>query len=595
MSRTAHKLLSASGSKGAYEIDQSVLLDDGDGALLHRTPSSEGNRKTWTFSCWFKRGQQDSTDNASGYYYLFGSSIYGGNETYIRVQGDHLHVSGYDGGSSDFSYYSNFLLRDLAAWYHVVVICDTTESAEADRVKVYLNGSQVTDWSGANHASLNFDTMINNTNWHAVGAYKASSGDGGLYRWDGYVAEAYLLDGTAKAVTAFGETDSETGQWIPKKTAFTSSEYGTNGFYLKFKSGAIGTDSSGKGNNYTTVNLANSDVMLDTPTNNYCTLNSTASGGSIFSQGNLKCTTGSNTNRIAVGTMSTPSSGKWYWECKPTSLTGGLGIGVGNIGSYRTSVNSYIGNYAGTYLWYSYNTYGYKDVNGSNSSVAQSFIANDVVGVALDLDAGTLTMYKNGSSQLQVASGLSGQFEPVFGDGSGSNAATFEVNFGQKAFVYTPPSGFKSLNTTNMPDPTIKNGTDHFNTVLYTGNETNRSITGVGFEPSWVWIKERSAGGSHRIFDQVRGVNKVLQSDLDREELDRTEVTAFNADGFSLSGSSVTVNQNNVTHVAWNWKGGGSGSTNTDGSINSTVSANTTAGFSIVTWTGNGNVVTVGH
>ena len=180
MSFGATKLLSASGGK-AYEIEQSVVLDEGDSALLYRTPSSEGNRKTWTFSCWFKRTKHDSSDAASGYFYLFASSIYGGNETFIRLQGDHLQVSGYDGGSYDFSYYSNFLLRDVAAWYHIVVICDTTESTETDRVKVYLNGSQVTDWGSPDHPSLNFDTMINNTNWHAIGAYKASSGDAGLY------------------------------------------------------------------------------------------------------------------------------------------------------------------------------------------------------------------------------------------------------------------------------------------------------------------------------------------------------------------------------------------------------------------------------
>ena len=273
MSRTAHKLLSASGGEDAYEIEQSVLLDREDSALLYRTPSSEGNRKTWTYSCWFKRTQHDSSDATSSYYYLFASSIYGGNESSINIQGDHIHVNAYDSGSTQMSLYSTGLFRDLAAWYHVVLAVDTTQGTASNRVKVYLNGSQITDWATETYPSQNFDTMINNTNWHAIGGYQATSGNGGLYRWDGLVAEAYLLDGTVKAATDFGETDSETGQWIPKKTAFTSSEYGTNGFYLKFASGAIGTDSSGEGNNYSLNSLGNGDILLDTPTNNFPIVN----------------------------------------------------------------------------------------------------------------------------------------------------------------------------------------------------------------------------------------------------------------------------------------------------------------------------------
>ena len=600
MSSRLLKVLAGSGSKDAYEIDQSISIVKSDAPFMYRTPSSAGNRKTWTYSCWFKRHTVGITSGATSYFYLFACSIYGGNETSIRLQADSLQVWGYEGGSTEFNYYSNGKFRDVSAWYHIVVACDTTQGTAADRVKIYINGERVTDWSsGGNHPSQNFDTMINNTNWHSVGAYKGYAGNDGIYGWDGYVSEAYLIDGTALPVSSFGQTDPATGQWIPKE--YTGGSYGTNGFYLKFASGAIGTDSSGNSNNYTTTNLANSDVMLDTPTNNYCTLNSTASGGSIFSQGNLKAITGSNTNRIAVGTMSTPSSGKWYWECKPTDLTGGCGIGVGNLGSYQTSVNSYIGNYAGTYLWYSYSGNGYKDVNGSNSSVAQSFAANDVVGVALDLDAGTLTMYKNGSSQLQVASGLSGQFEPVFGDGSGTNSATFEVNFGQKDFAHTPPSNHLALSTSNFPTPTIKKPSDHFNTILWTGDGTDdRSITGVGFQPDITWIKGRNQAEWHQMYDAVRGANKVVYpNDPWYEQTISDTFESFDSDGFTVgynsAYTSVFSNKNNTTYAAWNWKANGTGGANTDGSINSTVSANTTAGFSIVTWTGNGNVVTVGH
>ena len=646
MSFGSTKLLAASGGK-AYEIEQSVVLDEGDSALLYRTPSSEGNRKTWTFSCWFKRTKHDSSDAASGYFYLFASSIYGGNETFIRLQGDHLQVSGYDGGSYDFSYYSNFLLRDVAAWYHIVVICDTTESTETDRVKVYLNGSQVTDWGSPDHPSLNFDTMINNTNWHAIGAYKASSGDAGLYHWDGLVAEAYLLDGTAKAVTAFGETDSTTGQWIPKKTAFTSSEYGTNGFYLKFASGAIGTDSSGEGNNYTlNGGLVNGDILLDTPTNNFPIVNILEPYNttiSTFRQGtlNIKASaydSGNYGNHYASFIL--PTSGKWYVE-----MLAGVQAGSGNVAQLGiSSKDPSIGGIIPTQdqLWTTFSSttglnldlYGNTaDLYDGGSSLDQdtSLTATSYVcALAVDIDNDKVWVGYDGGSSItwlnsgDPANGSNGAAHTFTSDSiiymavatssDNANRSYVIMNFGQNGtfsnyktaggnadgagignFYYAPPSGFKALCSKNLPTPAIKKPTEHFNTVLYTGNETNRSITNVGFEPSLVWIKERSAGGSHRIFDQVRGVNKVIQSDLNTEELDRTEVTAFNSDGFSLSGSSVTVNQNSVTHVAWNWKAGGSGSTNNDGAEASTVSVNTTAGFSIMKAEGTGSSTTYGH
>jgi hypothetical protein len=578
--------MASSGGDTGYEIDQSLMFDKADAASLVRTPGSASNQRTWTWSCWVKRAETHGSHIQT----LF-SADGNSDNSYICFYLDDIYINDYDysNGGTKWLLITNRKFLDFSAWYHIVLAVDTTQATASNRLKLYVNGVQETSFSTETYCAQNYDGFINGTLEHHVGTAFTSASN---YSLGGQLAEVHFIDGSQLTPSSFGETNSDTGQWIPKKT--TGLTYGTNGFYLEFESGALGTDSSGEGNNYTAANLANSDVMLDSPTNNHCTLNGVATGGSIFSQGNLKATTGTNTNRIAVGTISTPSSGKWYWECKPTSLTGGLGIGVGNLGSYQTSVNSYLGNYAGTYLWYAYGGNGWKDVNGSNSSVAQSFAANDVVGVALDVDAGTLTMYKNGSSQLQIASGLSGQFDPVFSDGSGQYVSAFEVNFGQKSFAHTPPSNHLALCSKNLPDPAIKKPTEHFNTVLYTGNETARSITGIGFEPSLVWIKERSAGGSHRIFDQVRGVNKVLQSDADTAELDRTEVTAFNSDGFSLA-DSVTVNQDGVTHVAWNWKANGAGSANTDGAQTTTVSANTTAGFSIAACTGSGGSTTYGH
>ena len=657
MSRTAHKLLSASGGK-AYEIDQSVLLDEGDSALLHRTPSSEGNRKTWTYSCWFKRTKQDSSDTSDSYFYLFASSIYGGNETYVRVQGDHLHVAGYDGGSSDFSYYSYGLFRDLAAWYHVVVICDTTESAEADRVKIYLNGETVS-WDTPNHASLNFDTMINNTNWHAIGAYQNSSGNTGLYQWDGLVAEAYLLDGTAKAVSAFGETDSVTGQWIPKKTAFTSSEYGTNGFYLKFVSGAIGTDSSGEGNNYTLNSLANADVLLDSPTNNYPTINSLTPYNttiSNLSQGNLhvKAVTydsGYYGNHIA--TVSVPESGKWYIETRMavesgTGNTSWIGVmpqtlaiipkdGTGATDGNYAANSSFTGMVAD--LISGVDTIRLFDGGSAQATVSSATATSYIIALALDVDNNKVYGgYDSGSGITWLASGdpaagSNGQahtftsdtiIQLEVGPNSGSNSNSKQtLNFGQNGtfsgqetaggntdgagignFFYSPPSGFKALCTKNLPTPTIKKPTEHFDTVTYTGNDSNRNITSYNFQPDFLWLKSRETAYYHRAIDAVRGSTRSLYVNTNDSELvdDYGTVGGFLSNGFSLragAGSNAThagTNADGDDMVAWAWKANGSGSANTDGATNTTAtSANTTAGFSIMNVVGTGSSTTYGH
>jgi hypothetical protein len=146
-----------------------------------------------------------------------------------------------------------------------------------------------------------------------------------------------------------------------------------------------------------------------------------------------------------------------------------------------------------------------------------------------------------------------------------------------------------------MAYTTIDKPTDYFNTVLFTGNGSTQSITGVGFQPDWVWIKNRGATTNHEMADVVRGVNKLLKpNDTDAEQSNSNKITSFDSDGFGV-GNDANVNQSSTNIVSWNWKAGGSASSNTDGSITSNVSASTDAGFSIVSYTGTGSNATVGH
>jgi hypothetical protein len=174
------------------------------------------------------------------------------------------------------------------------------------------------------------------------------------------------------------------------------------------------------------------------------------------------------------------------------------------------------------------------------------------------------------------------------------NNNNVSVNFGQQGFTYTPPTGFKALNSQNLSDPTILLPNKHFDTLLYTGNGSSQTLSGLNFAPDWVWIKIRSQSYDHAVFDTIRGATKDLETNQTGAEQTRQMLTAFTSDGFSV-GNDTQANKSGDTFVAWNWDAGGSTVTNNDGSISSQVRANTSAGFSIIGYTGINGAGTIGH
>ena len=186
-----------------------------------------------------------------------------------------------------------------------------------------------------------------------------------------------------------------------------------------------------------------------------------------------------------------------------------------------------------------------------------------------------------------------GQDASFGGNVTGTPAyATDENGYGE--FYYEPPAGYNALCTANLPSPSIALPGENFNTKLYTGTGAELAVTGVGFQPDFTWIKTRTLAYNHRVFDVIRGATKEVYTNVTNAEVtDAQSLKSFDSDGFTLgtgSGSNPSS-----TMVSWNWKGGGTAVSNTDGSITSSVSANTTAGFSIVKWTGTGSNATVGH
>jgi len=609
-----NNLLLGSGDEG-YNLTRSLRTRASASAYLNRTPASAGNQKTWTYSDWIKRG-------ALGTDQVILSAGQGAGTLYFYLRflaSDALDIFTYDSNTATFIWRltTTQVFRDPSAWYHLVISTDTTQATAANRVKIYVNGTQVTAFTTASYPSLNYDTRFNANIAHYISSYIGSANFA-----DCYQTEVNSIDGQALAPSSFGSTNTLTGVWQPAQYTGT---YGTNGFYLPFtdnsalttsSNAGLGKDFSGNGNYWTTNNISITsgstyDSMTDVPTltsataANYCVLNPLKinTNGSL-SSANLNWSA-SSTSGLSVGTIGV-TSGKWYWE---TILTTSTNIGIGVFDPSAPLV-TYIENSTAGIAYYAGNGNVY--YNGGNSAYGNTFVANDIIGVALDLDNGKIYFSKNNTWQNSgnpvtqtnpARTGLSGTYAPAIVSGGGDSMAA-SMNFGQRPFTYTPPSGYVSLNAFNLPDSTIVKGNTVMDATLYTGTNATLSVTNAAsFKPDLVWVKTRSVSSRNTLFDSVRGNTKVLWSDSTDAEgtaTGGTGLTAFSSNGFTLgteiAGTSGSTNSNGVTYVAWQWQAGqGTTSSNTSGSITSTVSVNASAGFSVVTYTGTGANATVGH
>jgi hypothetical protein len=583
-----------SGEEAGYQISRSLRFNSADTAYLNRTPSSTTDRRKFTYSTWVKRAALGTfqtfiaaTDSSTQDGFLFRD-----NNT-IQINFNNITSS---------QLVTTQVFRDVSAWYHLVMSVDTTQATASNRIKLYVNGVQVTAFSTANYPSQNYDTFFNtNTYLSRIGYSGLNSNPA-----DMYMTEINFIDGQALTPTSFGEFNSDTGVWQPKKYTGT---YGTNGFYLNFSDNAstttLGDDFSGNNNDWTPNNFsvtagAGNDSLVDSPTRygtdtgaggtvrgNYATWNPLRNAATL-ANGNLDIS--GPTNGVNSFATIGVSSGKWYWEVTVTSVQNTYYPGIGVNTNLALSPTDQSGADA---VGYMYLADGQKFNSNTGSAYGASFTTNDVIGVALDMDAGTITFYKNGSSQGQAFSGITGTAVPVVISWTSS---TCVGNFGQRPFAYTAPSGFKALVTTNLPTPTIEDGGDYFNTVVYAGNSPSSQTIAVGFQPDFVWQKSIGQTYNHTLYDAVRGATKELYSNTTGVEVvDSNGLTAFTSNGFTV-GSDGELNDPTANHVAWNWKANGSGVTNTAGTITSTVSVNTTSGISIATYTGNGSAgQSIGH
>jgi hypothetical protein len=585
-----------------YQISRSLRFNSADSAYLSRTPASAGNRKIWTWSGWVKIGALGTTvglfegnENFNGSNYFTALAINSSNQLYVQD----ISI----GASYNLVWNPSAVFRDPSAWYHIVCVCDVTQASSSNAIKIYVNGVEqtLTFTAFAGAYVQNRDTFVNATWTQSIGTVDSAN------YFNGYMTEINFIDGQALTPSDFGKIEPTTGVWVPREY---TGNYGTNGFYVNFSDNSnttaatLGADYSGNGNNWTPNNFsvaagAGNDSVVDVPVSygvdtgaggevggNYATLNPlNLTTGASLSNGNLTATTGTNPGGTILSTIAIPSSGKWYWEY----------VGTTN-GLYCFSGVYDGGSLSALYFGFS----GDKYVDGTGAAAyGAAYTTNDVIGVAADTDSNELTFYKNGSSQGAISYDFSrSTFFAVFQDGSSSFGTTQQVNFGQRPFAYTAPSGFKALCTTNLPEPTIVEGSQYFKTVLYTGDGTaNRPIT-VGFQPDLVWFKSRTNTYNPVLIDAVRGGSRILYSNTTDVQINITGgITSFDSTGFDVSadGSANSLNASGANIVAWNWNAGGTTVTNTDGTRTSTVRASQEAGISIITLTTPTGNFSVGH
>ena len=609
-----------------YTIDNSLRFDSASSAKLTNTFASAGNRRTFTFSTWVKRS------TVSGYNVLFGieEAADGSAENLLFFDTTSGNIRF---GWNDYTRSSAAFFRDVSGWYHVLLAVDTTDATAQDRIKMYVNGVQITVWASSsnNHPDENEQFLINKASEHHIGIFPRVSAYANVY-----MAETHFIDGAAKTPADFGES-GDYGEFKPIEYA---GSYGDEGFYLDFKSSGVGTassstvgaDRSGNTNHWTSTNLAATDQMLDSPTNNFATMNPLFRGAPLtgdvdsahtLTEGNLKMRASANK---MLSTTIIPTSGKCYAEFYVNAQsTYGPSFGWVNNEYAQADLSTNTG------LWRLYSRGAGDQLilypeGGTSVTIESSALDNgDIIQFAWDCDSGKAWIGRNntwynsslgtdgdpaaGSNPTITTSvvKITNNFAPFIA--SADDNSTVTLNFGQDSsfagaataqgntdsndigdFYYAPPSGFLAVCNSNLPEPAIV-PTDYFKTVLWTGNGSDGKDIAVGFQPDWVMIKNRSSTDAAQTFDSIRGVTKVLDaSAVTSETVNDDTLTHFISTGFTL-GDDVAVNTNNENYVAWCWKAGTAVSGNTSGSgtaVSYSGTVNTDSGFSIIKYNGNG-------
>ena len=452
-----------------YNVANSARFDDGSSDNLQRTYGTPTNAKIFALSWWIKLGK---AWDGSGSQDFWGERAGSGDRVFMGINADGtFEYFEKDGGSTVLNIKTNRLFRDNSAWYHFLLLGDSTQGTASNRLKLYVNGVQETSFATESYPAEDyvFRLAINTVK------YFGRIGLGGSLStnyYDGYLCEAVFVDGNVTAHTDYGEFDSDSPTiWKPKDVSGLT--FGNNGFYLDFEdSSALGNDVSGNDNDFTVNNLTAVDQSTDTCTNNFATLNPlyTNDGAITYSQGNLKAAAGSGstswTTRYAFSTIGV-SAGRWYVEAKCVDSGGSnqFYFGVGkDINTW--SFNSSLGYEDTGQGWGYYAANGNKVNNGTDLSTSgNSYTDGDIISMELDLEDMTLDFYKNGVKEgYQITSLPAGTYHFAI---NGYAAIDGEFNFGSPPysesggnsdgngygnFSMSVPANHYALNTKNLAE-----------------------------------------------------------------------------------------------------------------------------------------------
>jgi len=617
---------------GGSTIQKSIVIDD---SHLSMTPASNGNRRVWTFSCWVKRMQ------LGAYSSMFSGGVGGGGavDYFLFWNDDTLCFTNYNSSSYDIR--TNAFFRDPTGWMHLVLAVDSTQGTASNRVKIYVNGSQMTSFADSTYPSQNYDFEINKAVTQKIGYNH--------YNYlNGHIAEVNFVDGLQLTPTSFAYESFQTGAWRPKKY---EGAYGSNGYHLNFSDNSgvtattLGKDRSGQGNDFTSTGIATRDSRLDSPSNNFCTFNNidvNVNNIGTYEEGNLKVSMPSGNNHMRTDSTMMPSSGKWYVELtfvsgynSPDNTTH-VGVISGNASRASSNNDGYNQNNHNNSVAVCYQSGGVIKTQANSNILTglPTFQNGDILGIALDLDNDKFfcskngTFFSNGTGTQDPVTGAN----PLYSGGvitshkyngfnigiKGYSNQTMKANYGADStfsgtttaggfkddggigdFKYAVPAGFKAICSNNFSPGSsggVYNPKKHFNVIKYAGDGT-QVVRGVGFEPGLVWVKNMNDTHHHQWHDINRGpTGGLIRSNSSLSAGSSYLFDSFDPDGFTTASGNITgVNNSGNDFTAACWKAGGAPVTNSEGTVSGSVSANPEAGFSIVKYTGSGGHVTRGH
>ena len=569
-------------------IPYSAIFDHSSVTRLTRTYNAAAtvDAQIFTFSVWVKRSVLDSLQ------LIAGGKTDNDNKAWVGfTAANQFEMAHRRAGAWQTTMITNRTFVDCSQWYHIHYIYDSDQATSTDRIVLTING---VDYDAANAALWSTYTLpgaseaarfLEDNEPHWISGYP----DQGSY-FEGYMADVYCLEGKSVAATEFGEFKN--GVWIPKDYVVGTNGEGELSYKLDFSNSAnFGDDVSVNANDFTVENMGTDHQVPDTPEHNYCTLdynNSHITVDSLLGDGALNPQYSGGAWTICAGTF-LMKTGKWYWELDIGADTAYINTGISpngeESGDWQSAANTPSGV---TALGYGFRTvdasnYGMLNNNSvTNDDNLDAPAASDILTVAFDADAGKIWfgLYNAGSGHVWGDFGATGVGDPANGVNpafSSIDAKKYDyvpcvapyahitslINFGQRAFSGTQPSGFKALCYDNLDEPlTLQPNTVAMNVVLYDGDGgATKSITGVGFQPDMVVIKGRSGGvADWHVYDSVRLVENNLQWNNTNAESNQDAagyLTSFDADGFSLDeggGAPVDTHETGYTYAAWCFK-----------------------------------------